>query len=450
MSEAHARLGPSNHRWPNCPGSVREEAVYPDISGEAAIDGTGSHLLLELCLKNNVRAESYDRQIIGANHKDNPNGWLVQPDRIARVQNALDYLTARCEILQKTYIGCKIIVEAESKADPGGIFGRDDWWGTCDVSITVVNDHKRCVYLEVIDYKDGRGYVKADDNSQLISYLGGKARPFLTSGPDQCRPFTPERMGNELVMTIVQPKTNPMVRSSTMAPAKLVDELISLNHAARATDAADAPLVPDSKGGTDYCRWCKHAQNCSALAQRDIGKVIEMSQVKDVVAGEDASLFELASTVVGDVATMPADKLTSFMDTRAGVLSAYDKVEKEIERRVLAGEVVPGWEMQPGRGTRVWAKSEEEVAKALKGRRLTKAQIYPTNLISPAAVLKLDDLNADQKERLEKELIVFKAGADKLTRVAITKEKPDTKMMFADVPSFLDPAPAVIEELSFL
>ena len=65
---SHARLSPSNTRWPKCPGSVREEAAYPDVSGEAAIDGTGSHLLLELCLQNGVRAATYDGQIIGANH----------------------------------------------------------------------------------------------------------------------------------------------------------------------------------------------------------------------------------------------------------------------------------------------------------------------------------------------------------------------------------------------
>ena len=73
----HARLGPSNHRWPHCPGSIREEANYPDVSGEAAIDGTGSHLLLEMCLDNNVLAIQYDQQIIGANSPEHTGGWLV-------------------------------------------------------------------------------------------------------------------------------------------------------------------------------------------------------------------------------------------------------------------------------------------------------------------------------------------------------------------------------------
>ena len=55
----HARLSPSSSRWVHCPGSIREEAGYEDVSGEAAIDGTGSHLLLEECLIHNRTAESF-------------------------------------------------------------------------------------------------------------------------------------------------------------------------------------------------------------------------------------------------------------------------------------------------------------------------------------------------------------------------------------------------------
>ena len=69
----HARLSPSNARWPNCPGSVREEASYIDVAGAAAIDGTGSHLLLEMCLDNAVPAIVYDGQVIGANDEARPH-----------------------------------------------------------------------------------------------------------------------------------------------------------------------------------------------------------------------------------------------------------------------------------------------------------------------------------------------------------------------------------------
>ena len=136
----HARLGPSNHRWPHCPGSVREEAKYPDIPGEAAIDGTGSHLLLELSLENNEPASFFLCTLIGVNSEDKPEGWMVNQDRIDRVQMCLDYVTRRCSELEAEYPGCDISVETESKSDPGALFGRDDWNGTVDITIKVIDN----------------------------------------------------------------------------------------------------------------------------------------------------------------------------------------------------------------------------------------------------------------------------------------------------------------------
>jgi len=212
MSEGHARLGPSNKRWPVCAGSVREEENYEDVAGDAAIDGIGSHLLLEMCLQNNVPAFTYDQQIIGANHPDNMNGWLVAPDRIERVQMALDYISRRVAELKEMFAGCNVTVEAESKANPGGAFGRDDWWGTCDITIIARHPMSGEVYfIEVADYKDGRGYVSEKNNTQNISYLFGKMRPYVGSGPDKVRPFIPANVGG-IRMTIIQPKTNPVVR----------------------------------------------------------------------------------------------------------------------------------------------------------------------------------------------------------------------------------------------
>ncbi len=42
-------------RWSRCPGSIREEKKYPNTSSSAAVDGTGSHVLLECILRGKVR-----------------------------------------------------------------------------------------------------------------------------------------------------------------------------------------------------------------------------------------------------------------------------------------------------------------------------------------------------------------------------------------------------------
>lgn len=404
---AHARLGPSNHRWPNCPGSVREEERYPDVPGAAAIDGTGSHLLLELCLQNGVRAESYDGQIIGVNHEDNPMGWLVSPDRIKRVQECLDYVSRRVAELKAKYPGAIVTVESETRSNPGEKYGRSDWWGTVDITITVTLNGE-VVFVEVADYKDGQGMVGASGNSQLYSYMAGK---LPLEGNIECR------------MTIVQPKTNPSVRYCGTYSQQIGIEANKLALAAEATDKDDAPLIPG-----DHCKWCKHKPNCSARGERALG-VMKMDHVP--VAGN--SLFELVHETFGDITAMSSERLAELADARAGIEAVFDKVEAEMQRRIETGVEVPGYAMQPGRMTQVWNAPEEDIVKMLKGRRLTTAEIFPPKLISPAQVLKLDKLTNEQKEKISKQYISKVAGSLKLTKVRQVESIEEKVAVFADV-----------------
>ncbi len=426
---AHARLGPSNHRWPHCPGSVREEANYENVSGAAAVDGTGSHLLLEMCLDNNVNADQYLGQIIGVNHHDSPNGWLIQEDRAARVQECLDYITRRHGELSVIWPGSTITVEAEGKADAGGMFGRTDWWGTVDITISVMNAGV-CNFIEIIDYKDGRMWVNAENNSQLIAYAGGRVRPHIASGPDLVRPFRPERVFGGVRLTIVQPKTNPSVRYQELTTGDLVERLVKLSVAARMTDDPEAPLVPDSKGGKGYCGWCLHKKNCNAGAIQSLQVMENMNEVRV----EGGNLFEVIGQAVGDVKLLTADQLADLADARAGITAAFDRVDAEILTRVEQDIQVPGYAMGYGNSSRVWGSTPEEVEKVLKGRRWKKADIYPAKLISPAAMMNSDLLTPEQKKRIEAEHIVEKAGKLTLKKVGRGNEtnrvEKDTKEMF--------------------
>lgn len=429
MSNGHARLGPSNHRWPNCPGSVREEAEYEDTAGEAAIDGTGSHELLELCLNNSVRADSYDGQIIAHNHPDNLGGWLVDVDRCERVQMCLDYVAHRVTELKKTY--STVSVSAETRSDPGGMFGRDDWWGTVDITIEARNVHGRALFIEIIDYKDGRGWVNAKDNTQLISYAAGKLRPHISAAPGFVEPLTPGVVVNGVRMTIVQPKTNPVVRFHDMTAESVVERAVEMSKAAALTDDPDAPLIPDGKGGKGYCRWCKHKSNCSAGTEQSLKVVKSMSN--DVIATDGESLFELVSKSIDKVSELTEDQLADLADTGAGIMAVYDKVKTEIQNRVDQGINVPGFAMQPGRATKVWNEDEEAMVKLFRARKLKQDDYYPKKLISPAQALMLSNLTADQKKKLEEKYISVKAGSMKLTRVARDKTEKNTVDMFKDV-----------------
>ena len=440
---AHARLGPSNHRWPHCPGSVREEANYPDIPGEAAIDGTGSHLLLEMCLINNVAAIQYDQQIIGANHPDRSSGWLVGIDRVQRVQMCLDYVERRVSELKAEYPGCTVTVEAESISDPGGMFGRDDWNGTCDISIICRHDHTGEVFfIEAVDYKDGRGWVNVKDNTQLLAYLTGKMRPFIASGSEMIAPLDALRVKN-CRMTIVQPKTNPVVRyqcstrpDDNFSPSYVVGKAVELNSAAAATDDPNAPCFSGP-----HCQWCKanpkRGGHCVTATEKSIQVVTAMST--DLV-NPSLPMFEQISKVVADPKSLTSNQLSELLSAQDALMAAFDACRTEIQERIEAGQQVNGYAMQPGNSKRAWNESEDEIVKKLKSRRLKLDDIYPKKLISVAALMKSDKLTDAQKKKIEADLVTTVAGKLTLKKVAHnvvqspTSDVDSVQQMFADVP----------------
>jgi len=407
---------------------VREEANYIDVPGEAAIDGTGSHLLLEMCLDNSVLPIQYEGQIIGTNHEDNPNGWLIHKDRIDRVQICLDYVKRRYDELKALYPNAELTIEAESRSDPGGMFGRDDWSGTCDITITVM-DGGKCVFIEAIDYKDGRGWVNAAENTQLTAYLGGKARNHIASGPDLVRPFRVERVKAGR-MTIVQPKTMPPIRYENIETRVLVERLEDLSKAARATDDPNAPLIPGK-----HCQWCKHnpkrGGSCTAQGEQSL-KVVETMSNQVTTTG-DQSLFETIQASMGNLTSLESNKLTELADAKDGMMAIFKQIDDEIKRRIELGETISGYAMLPGRSSKAWNGTDKDVEKFLKGRKIKKDKIYPAKLLSPAQALKLD-LTDRQKKDLQDKLISVVAGKDTLQKVARQEvDENKAELMFGDV-----------------
>ena len=143
----HAKLSPSKRsRWALCPGSIREEAKYPDTgSGPAAADGTHSHTLLEHCIKAQL-ADPTD--MVGVRMKDHEGEFVVDADRAARVKVAIDYIRERS-------MNGMFKVISEQRVDPQHLLGRDDLSGTVDCQIIGPD------WIEIIDYKDGMGVVSA-------------------------------------------------------------------------------------------------------------------------------------------------------------------------------------------------------------------------------------------------------------------------------------------------
>ncbi len=404
----HARLAPSNHRWPNCPGSVREEANYPDNSSAAAIDGTGSHVLLETCLILERRADTFVGELIGVGHEDKMEGWLVDQSRAARVQLALDYINHRIETLGAA-------IHTESQSNPGHWFGRDDWFGTVDVSL-VSHDSK---ILEIIDLKDGFLFVNEKDNPQLIGYGLGKLLPFVMNKQGN---YVESTIVETIRLTIIQPKTeNNPIRFVEYTPNQLWQEGLKLITAAKNTDQPDAPLIPGS-----WCRWCKHSENCKAKMSEEM-KGFEMVQENDSQM--------LMNIDINSISTMNEADLIKILDARVPlkkIIKIVEKAEAEALSRLQTGMEVKGYTIGRGNSSKKWKESEAVTVKKLKGMRFVLKEIYPPKFISPAQALSKEGLTQRQKERLQNQLIEVVPGKPKIVPMKV--QVVSAEEMFAEVP----------------
>ncbi len=406
----HARLSPSSaRRWLACPGSVREEAKYPDTENDSSIDGTRSHTLLASCLSVGVSAEATVGTYITDHGLD--NGFTVDKDRAARVQVALDYVAER----RKLY-GGDCVVSTEVPVDPAYLVGRKDLKGTSDIVIEAAGVR----VLEVIDYKDGYVEVPAEDNPQLELYaLGALAKLQIPNNLPY--PYDLVRM------TIVQPKLTAQGKAPIvgweMPVTYLLDRAGRYAVAAAATDAPDAPLVP----GESQCRWCRAKGSCAALAAdmatkmgfgfapvssvmtpeykaEQEAKNKEMSAMVEAMPLAPVSIAETAATQ--DPNTLSDDKIRQVLEAAPLLRQFIESVEEEALRRLKSGTSIPGLKVVHGRGSRAWALPEEEMAGKLLKMGIPKGAIYETKLISPAKAEKVTWVKRDgtQKQLSDRQL----------------------------------------------
>lgn len=431
----HAQLSPSKrHRWALCPGSVREEAKYPEErSGPAAIDGTHSHTLLEHCIKAGLADPTL---MVGVRLMDDEGEFVIDADRAARVKMAIEYVKSRV-----TQLNGMAEVVPETRVDPQWFTGRDDLSGTVDIQIIGGG------VLEIVDYKDGMAEVPAEGNLQLEQYALGKLAECRKGHnvPDQYPWY-------EVRMTIIQPKLalrgGTPITTWTVPVSELLTKISVLVDQARATDNPDAPLIP----GDSQCKYCRAKGACSALAGNVMKEIGVMFQP---IADQT---FEIAQQSADrDPAVMSDDQIRQVMEAAPLMRQLLEAVEKEALRRLEAGQSIPGLKLVNGRGSRTWALPEEEMAKKLVKMGIPKTAIYETKLVSPAKAEKLVwekrdgtkvSLTPRQMSRMEQEYVSKMAG--KLTVVPESDSRPAVVKNAAPMFSVVEAAPAAESVPSWL
>ena len=412
----HANLSPSKrHRWGLCPGSIREEAKYPDDrSGPAAIDGTHSHTLLEFCLSEDVEPET----LVSATMQDDDGTFIVDIERAQRVKVATDYVKQRrAEQLSA--------VIAEHRVNPQRLIARDDMSGTVDIQIYGTD------VLEIVDYKDGMGAVQAEGNAQLELYAVGALA-------DVGEPYPWKRVR----MTIIQPKMAlrglPAITSHEVDISEILAIVDRLVIEGAAVDAPDAPLVP----GESQCKFCKAKGSCAALASNVMKETGIMFQPV-------MSLDVAQQSADKDPSTMDDGQILSIMEAAPLMRQLLEGVEKEALRRLQSGQAIIGLKLVNGRGSRAWALQDDEIAEKLVKMGIPKGSVYETKLVSPAKAEKLTwekrdgtkvQLTERQLKRMEQEYVVKMAG--KLAVATESDSRPAVVMNAAPLFSAVEAAPA--------
>lgn len=398
---SHARLSPSSrHRWQLCPGSVREEAKFPEQpSGPSAIDGTHTHTLLEACI-NMGMVDPYS--FINQTLKDHEGEFTVAHDRAARVKVALDYIQKRV-----TETGAKVV--SERKVNPEWLIRRPDMPGTVDVQL-IGSD-----FIELIDYKDGINKVEAKDNPQLEQYgVGVLAEMKIV--PNVEHPY------KTLTMTVIQPKLTLKGQKPISSHEVPVDELLGerltkMALEANATDDPDAPLV----SGDVQCKYCRAKGSCKELTSnvmKEVGVMFDKVDMAQQAANKDPN-------------QLSDDEVREIVEAGPLLRQLLDSVEAEALRRFNSGHDVPGLKLVKGRGSYSWALPEDEMGERLVKMGIPKAAAFETKLVSPAKAKKLSwtkkdgsvkQLSDRQIKTLESEYI--KKSEGKLTVVSESDERP--------------------------
>jgi hypothetical protein len=260
--------------------------------------------------------------------------------------------------------------------------GEQDAEGTCDVAIL----REGGTHLVIIDFKYGEGVmVYASElqpeegakhpNGQLAMYALGWLHKY-GSIYDAVEKVT---------LVVLQPRME-WTDEYTIS----VDQLRAFEGVIReAAGAVEMERLAHSGGdeltlipGDKQCRFCSAKAICPALKASLSNSLALVAEPSKVEHFEDLTLPKKAAAVkVDDSASN--EKLAEFMRAVPLIEEAVKAVRAEVERRLFAGQEVPGFYLGVGRkGNRAW-KDEEAVEELLRKKRIKVDEIFVKKLVSP-------------------------------------------------------------------
>lgn len=375
-----------------------------------ADEGTIAHALAAMCLTEGADAAAYVGRLIESHDYEHaglsPSGakkWMTCPgshrleqeaagefvdrsfslevtdDMAEAVQVYVDMVRDRVEA-RKLAGAVSVDLRVEQTLSIEHLTGEEGATGTGDVVMVSVWPEGDAM-LDFVDLKFGMGVeVAAEGSEQLQIYTSAALQELdLLYSITRC------------CLTIHQPRINrtPQDWEIEVGVVRQFEERCKAAafHARQVAEHEDAGAVIHHLHPGDHCStgFCKARATCPALAkfvQDSVGADFDVID-KDTPARLHVDL-EQADEAEG------AEVFLSLKMSAVDLIEDWCKaVRAETERRLLAGQPVPGYKLVQGkRGSRAWS-NVEEVEATFKSMRLKQEEMYDFKLISPTSAEKL-------------------------------------------------------------
>lgn len=372
----HALLSASSaHRWINCTPAPYLEAQHPDTASDAAAEGTAAHELAEHKLRQ---------------HLDLPTTRPVSEWDSEEMDDYTDQYAdhVMAELQRAREVDKAAFLSIEERLDFSHIV--PDGFGTGDALI--VSDYT----LTIVDLKYGKGVeVSAVGNPQMRLYaLGALATYGAIYDIEQVR------------MVIFQPRLgNVSVEEIS------VDELTTWAEDVVRPAAEKAAAGEGELQAGDWCRFCRHAAQCPALAADMFAPVPTSAEHVPAAPDPDTLTDTQIATIV----------------THAGELKKWlTKVESYALAQATGGHTYPGLKLVEGQSVRKYT-DDDAVTKAVEAAG--EDPYKPREVLGITAMTKLlgkkrfQELLGDYVHKPEGKPTLVPAS-DK--RPALTLATPDT------------------------
>ncbi len=365
-----------------CPGKKVLEAGLPRSTSAYAAEGTAAHQVLTWSLQDDRPAAAYIGRVLEADGFE----FTCDDDMAHYVQVCIDYV--------KDLAGDDGVILVDTRVNYSRYLDvpETDAWGTADV-IVLRGDE-----IIVVDFKYGRGVevsagenVKPDDsnlgewlfkpNPQMALYALGALAGYGDFGD-----FTRVRMAISQPRITTKPSeydlsVNELVHWGLTEAKAAVAACIDAMANGDVTEPAwsDVYLHPNEKS----CKFCKAKATCPALR----------NEVHDTVYGASDSSASPEEFATEELVIKPEvfdNAWLSVCLSKVDLIEDWCKaVRAETERRLLAGDQVPGFKLVEGKqGNRAWT-DEKAVEALLKSMRLKQEELYDFSVKSPTQIAKL-------------------------------------------------------------